>query len=207
MSANIPPWIIVLIVRLSAHVLSQREILRNTGVSRGGISKVIHHFRETRRAIERPHGHRLRMTTPREDRSLVWIMRRNRFLSSLRIRVELIRRTGRHVFAGTVQRYLVAVGYYSRRPAKCPRLTHNHRCRRRMGKQAPEMEPSALVVCDIWWWVQIQPLPLWWPCPSSSARWWETSASQNRMEMATLLRENHHALVVWNWYHWVAIAY
>ena len=55
------------------------------------------------------------MTTPREDRALIWIMRRNRFLSSSRIRVELIRWTGCR----------------SRRPARCPRLTHDHRRRRR----------------------------------------------------------------------------
>ena len=44
-----------------------------------------------------------------------------------------------------------------------------------MGTQAPELELSARVSCDICWWVHIQPSPLWWSCPSSSAYWWETS--------------------------------
>ena len=71
------------------------------------------------------------MTTPREDRALIRIMRWNRFLSSSRIRVELIRRTGRRVFAHMVQRRLVVAGYRSKRPARCPKLTHDlrRRCR------------------------------------------------------------------------------
>ena len=50
-----------------------------------------------------------------------------RFLSSSRFRVELIRRTGRRVSAQTVQIRLVAAWYHSRYPARCPRLTHDHR--------------------------------------------------------------------------------
>ena len=69
-----------------------------------------------------PHGHRLRISTPREDGALIRIMRRNRFLSSSRIKVELIRRTGRRVSARTAQTHLVAAGYHSRRPARCSRL-------------------------------------------------------------------------------------
>ena len=130
MLANIPPGILELILRLSGHGMSQRAILRNTGVSQGGISKVLHHVWETERAIQRPHGHRLRMTTPREGRSLIQIMRRNRFLSSSRIRVELIRQTLCHVCAWAVQRLLVAAGNCSRRPARCIKLSHDHCCRR-----------------------------------------------------------------------------
>ena len=83
----------------------------------GGISKVLRHIRETGRAIQRPHGYRL--TTPREDSALKRIMRRNRFLSSSRIRVELVRQTGRRVSARTVQRRMV----------RCPRMIQDD-CRR-----------------------------------------------------------------------------
>ena len=130
--ANNPPVILELIVRLSCRGLSQRPISRNTRVSQSDISKVFRRVRETGRAIQRPHGHWLRMTKPREDRILIRIMRRNRFLSSSRIRVELIRRTGRRGSARTVQRHLVAAGCRSRRPARCPRLTHDHRRQRRV---------------------------------------------------------------------------
>ena len=94
--------------------------------SQGGIYKVPRCVQETRRAFQRPYGHRLKMTTPREDCALIRIMRRNRFLSSSRIRVELIRWTGHRVSARTVQRRLVGAGYHSRCPARCPRLTHDH---------------------------------------------------------------------------------
>ena len=56
----------------------------------------------------------------------IWIMMRNGCLSLSRIRVELSRRTGRCVSAQMVQRRLVAVEYRSRRPARCPKLTHDH---------------------------------------------------------------------------------
>ena len=45
-------------------------------------------------------------------------------------RVELIRRTGPRVSVRTVQRCLIAAGYHWRRPARCPRLTYDHRQRR-----------------------------------------------------------------------------
>ena len=105
-------------------------ISRYRGVSQGGISKVLRRVRETGRAIQRPHGRRLRMTTPREDSALIRILRRNRFLSSPRIRVKLIRWTGRCVSACMVQRHLVAAWYPSRRPVRCPGLTHDH-CHKR----------------------------------------------------------------------------
>ena len=32
-------------------------------------------------------------------------------------------------------------------------------------QQSPKLEPSFLGSCDIRWWVQGQPLPIWWSCP------------------------------------------
>ena len=45
---------------------------------------------------------------------------------------ELVRQTGRRVSARTIERPLRAAGYRSRRPARCPRLTHDHRRRWRV---------------------------------------------------------------------------
>ena len=86
---------------------------KNTEVSQVGISKVLRLFREIGRAIQRPLEHQLRMTTPGKDCTLIRIMTRNRFLSSSRIWVELIRRTGRRVPSRMVQRRLVAAGWVS----------------------------------------------------------------------------------------------
>ena len=52
MPANIPPGILKLIVRLSGRGL----ISRNTGLSQGGISKVLRRVREIGKPIQRPHG-------------------------------------------------------------------------------------------------------------------------------------------------------
>ena len=128
MPANIPPGISGFIVLLAGCGLSQRALARNTGVSQGIISKVLCHVWETGRAMQRPRGHKLRMATPREDCVLLWILRRNSFLSSSRIRVDLIRR--HRSSACMVQRRLVTAWYCSRRPPICPRLDHDHCCRR-----------------------------------------------------------------------------
>ena len=79
MPANIPPGILELIVRWSGLGLSQWAISRKIGLSQGGISTVFHCVQETGRAIQRPHGHRLRITTPMYDSALFRIMRRNCF--------------------------------------------------------------------------------------------------------------------------------
>ena len=128
MPATFPLGILELIVLLSDHGLPQRAILRNTRVSQGCSSKVLHWVWGTGRAIHWAHGHELMMIIPREGRTFIWKIRKSRFFSSSRVRVELIRRTGRHVSARAVQWCLVAAGYHPRRPARCPVLIHDH-CR------------------------------------------------------------------------------
>ena len=60
-------------------------------------------------------------------------------------------------FVCTTQRHLVAAGYHSTHPDWCPSLTPDHRCCRRMlaGWQAQKLESSALISCDIRWWIQV----------------------------------------------------
>ena len=60
------------------------------------------------------------------------------FFQLSRIRVGLIWRTGRPVVVRMIQGRLVAVGYHSRHPDRCPRLTHHHRCRRRILADMPK---------------------------------------------------------------------
>ena len=45
--------------------------------------------------------------------------------------MQMIRRFGRRMSVRTIRRRLLATGYWSRRPARCPRLTLEHRRRRR----------------------------------------------------------------------------
>ena len=55
----------------------------------------------------------------------------NRFISAPLLWMQMIYRFGRRMSVRTIRRRLLAVGYWSRRPARCPRLTLEHRRRRR----------------------------------------------------------------------------
>ena len=64
-------------------------------------------------------------------------MRRKRFLSASKMKVELIRRTGRSVFVRTSQGRSETAGYSSRHQDRCPRLNPEHRCCRCMLAKRP----------------------------------------------------------------------
>ena len=70
-----------------------------------------------------------------------------------RIRVGLIRRIGHCVSVCTVWRHLVAAGYRSRHPDRCPSVKAAA-----CWHTGARLEPSALVSTDIYWWAQGQPL-------------------------------------------------
>ena len=65
-------------------------------------------------------------------------MRWRSFLSASRIRVELIRLIGRHVFVCIVKGCLVAAGYHSKHLDRCPRLPPDRRCHCRMFADRPQ---------------------------------------------------------------------
>ena len=98
--------------------------------------------------------------------------RTNIFLSSSRIRVELIRRTERRVSARMVQRRFVAAGYRSRRPARFPKLT------------VMIVPACGVLVRDLWTvastkWMDVSTLPLWCGllCMHQANRnWWRWMA-------------------------------
>ena len=119
------------IVSMSAEGNSQREVARMLGISRGFIRKILRRKRETGRPHQRKRGGLLKISTPREDRQLLRMVRTNRFISAPRLRMQMIRRFGRRMPVRTIRRRLLTAGYWSRRPARCPRLTLEHRRRRR----------------------------------------------------------------------------
>ena len=59
------------------------------------------------------------------------MVRTNRFISAPRLRMQIIRRFGSRMSVRTIRRQLLAAGYWSRRPARCPRFTLEHRRRHR----------------------------------------------------------------------------
>ena len=131
MPQNLPEQILQQIARLWADGNSQREVARMLGVSQGCKSKILRCNWETGRPHQRKCGGSMKVSTPWEDRQLLQMVRMNRFISVLCLRIQIIRRFGRRMSVWTVRRRLLDSGYWSGRPAKCPRLTLEHRRRRR----------------------------------------------------------------------------
>ena len=130
-SKILPEQILQRIVKLLANGNSQRKVARMLGVSRGCISKILRRNRETSRPHQRKRGGSMKISTPREDRQLLQMVRTNWFISAPRLRMQMVRRFGRRMSVRAIRRQLLATGYWSRRPARCPRLTLEHRRRRR----------------------------------------------------------------------------
>ena len=171
MLANIPPGIRALIVRLSGcGFLRGRYISRNTGVSTGGISKgplsclgdrnsypkAIWASAKDEQIKGRPCPHQnhekkqvsLIVDNPGRDDQANW--------------TSYFCPYGPKTFASSWQS-INSYSQMSQTDSWSSPPTPN------MGTQARELEPSKLVSCNICWWVQVQPLPLWWSCPSSPA--------------------------------------
>ena len=132
MPQNLPQQILQRIVRLSADGNSKWEEARMLRVSQGCIRKILRCNRETGRPHQRTRGGLMKISTPREDYQLLRMVRTNNFNSAPRLRMQMIRRFGRRMSVRTIRRRLLAAEYWSRRPARCPRLTLEHRRRRRV---------------------------------------------------------------------------
>ena len=125
MPSNLQEQILVRIVRLPAEVYSQREVARMLGVSQGCISNILRCKRITGRPHQRRHWGRRILTTAREDRQLVWMVRDKRSISAPRLSVAMIRRFRRRL-------PIQSIVNRSRHPARCDRLTLDHRGRGRV---------------------------------------------------------------------------
>ena len=131
MPQNLPQQILQWSVRLSADGNSQQEVARMLGVSQGRISKILLCNRETGRPHQRKRGGSMKISTPREDHQLLRMVRTNHFISASRLRMQMICRFGRRMSGRTIQRWLLAAGYWSWRPGRYPKLTLEYRRRRR----------------------------------------------------------------------------
>ena len=142
MPQNLPQQILQRIVRLSADGNSQREVARMLGMSQGYISKILQRNRETCRPNQRKRGGSMKFSTPWEDRQLLRMVRTNHFISAPRLQMQMIHRFGRRVSVRTIRRWILTTGYWSRRTAKCPRLTFEHRWRRHERARSTECGTS-----------------------------------------------------------------
>ena len=67
------------------------------------------------------------LTTAREDKQLIQMVRGNRLISAPHLCVEMIRWFGSSLSVWSFLNRLLAAGYMSRRPDGCPRLILDHR--------------------------------------------------------------------------------
>ena len=131
MPQNLPEQILQWIVKLLADGNFQREVARMLGVSQACISKILWCNRETGRPHQRKLRGSIKISSPREDRQLLRMVRTNHFISAPCLRMQMICWFGRWMSVWTIRRWLLAIRYWSRHPARWPRLILEQRRRRR----------------------------------------------------------------------------
>lgn len=107
-----------------------RVVANRLGVSPSVVSRLWTRYQETGQYSRRPGQGRSRMTTPRQDRYLVTLARRNRRSTARSLEIDFHRGTGVHLSNQTVRNRLHADGMRARRPATGPILTVAHRTAR-----------------------------------------------------------------------------
>lgn len=109
-----------------------REIGRQLGVSKTCVNQTVAKFLATGSVIDLPRVGRPRVTTPREDRTLAIIAKKNRTASIPTIQRQYLDRTGLAISRMTCSRRLRSQGLYSHVALKKPFLTDISRRNRRI---------------------------------------------------------------------------
>ena len=109
---------------------TQSAVANHFNVHRSVISRAMTRYRQTGLMTERPRTGRPTVTTPREDRYLATLARRNRFSTARSLQNDLQRVAGNRVSTQTVRNRLHAEGLRSRRPAQRIPLPPHHRQQR-----------------------------------------------------------------------------
>jgi transposase len=108
---------------LHTNGLNNTQIAENLGCSRSAVSRLVARFKEVGHMEPKKGRGRNRLSTPREDRILQRICKRNRFESSSSISAQWLASTGVQACASTVRRRLCTLGLSAKRPVKKPLLT------------------------------------------------------------------------------------
>jgi len=107
--------------------MTARAVARHFNRHESTISRFRNRLRETERVNDRPRLGRPRKTTPREDRHITTLSRRNRFMSGGKIARDLMNTTGTRLCLRTVKNRLRAARLKVCRPYVGIPLTHRHR--------------------------------------------------------------------------------
>lgn len=108
----------------------QRVVADRLGVARSVIARLWRRYQETGRYTRRPGQGRPRITTAREDRYLQLLATRNRLSTARALENDFHQATGVHISDQTARNRLHDNGMRSRRPARGPILTVQHRASR-----------------------------------------------------------------------------
>lgn len=110
--------------------LSLREVGRRLNVSHSVISRLRERHQQTGSVKQRPRSGRPKKTTPRQDRQMVVLAKRERVKSAKMINSEFRNATGVRISDQTVRNRLHSHNLRAFRPAVRPRLTMRHRTNR-----------------------------------------------------------------------------
>ena len=160
MPQNLPEQILQRIVRLSADGNSQREVARMLGLSQGCISKNLRLNRETGRPHQRKRGGSMKISTPREDRQLLRMIRMNR-LSRLLIceahpPIWETDVSSNHLKTASGRRILVSASSQLSKAHFGAQATLPW-----MGDETQSVGPQTTETLYLQWWVPVLSIPQW----------------------------------------------
>ena len=131
---------------------SYRHIADELNIHRNTVYGVVKRYNQRRTVVPRKSTGRRKLTTPRDDRSLIRIVQQNRRMTVPQLRQEWQRRTNVNVSESTVTKRLKSSGYIARRLVKVPKLTIAAKRTRRTWAQRHQnrtvQQWRHLVFCD-----------------------------------------------------------
>ncbi|GFX25154.1 HTH_Tnp_Tc3_2 domain-containing protein [Trichonephila clavipes] len=103
------------------------DVAREFDIAHSVVSRLWKSFKTTGMCSRR---HRVRSTTPAEDRYIVLSAKRNRRTTAQQVANQFLAASGKQISRKTVARRLRGGGLYARRPVVCVPLTRQHRTAR-----------------------------------------------------------------------------
>nr|CAH7738106.1 unnamed protein product [Callosobruchus chinensis] len=118
------------IIALWQEGLSHHQIANRLNVVRSTVSRTIRRYEEIWEVNSRPRTGRPTVSTRREDRYIVQLVRRERSVTVPVLRSQFQRTFNRVILTATIRQRVLASGFRCRRPLRVPLLTARHRTAR-----------------------------------------------------------------------------
>jgi len=114
------------IIRLHSVGLTQREIAKQVGCGNGTVSYTLSRYNEHKTVKDLQRSGRKKISTERDQRSLLNLVKKNRKSSSQQLALQWFLSNGKTASPRTVRRVLQEHNYLWRPACKKPRLNSNH---------------------------------------------------------------------------------